>query len=243
MELSPIVNIIKCPHCGGLHADEEGAYRPSTPGMTLWTDGVYLCPTSFRKSFPFIWCGYGRCEKTFWRHGADIVHTINDRNPYAERSEQEQKVYDIWLELGKSVTHDQVSHCYQAIEEGVAGESRENWKSLRCVTWEESLEAFRGICDLKFPLGTRCRQSTRLKDNMIELRKLLDISEEDDRITALEIHRQLGDFEAALELSEFGWSAINNELIDYQKKLIKHKDTLLRIVPLENMRHFNPDFY
>jgi hypothetical protein len=233
MEISPIAHIIKCPHCGGLHTDEVWVERQPVDQFTLWTDGTYICPTTVRVSRPFNLCSYSGCEKTFWIMDAEVVHTVADINPDSPRSDEEQKVYNLWIEVCKGIHYFSVNDCYQAIEEGIAGDSSENWKWLRKFTWQESTEALRTMPDLLFTLGTTFRPSQRHYNNLLELIKLLDVSLKDERILAIEIHRQQGEFKSAADLIEFDWSSDNLELIDYQKELIAKKDMLLRRVPLK----------
>ena len=231
MEFS-YASIVKCPHCGGLHGSEFPELSVGN-GMTktLWTDGLETGFMINRPQRPFYYCTYTGCEKTFWFDDAEVVHVIRDLNINSCMSAEQKEVQQLYLELCKGVNYMGVDNCYQAIEEGIAGENLENWKCLRKFTWQESTEPLRNIPDIFLSLGSTNRLSERHYDNLSELKRLLDASLENERILALEINRQIGEFKAAADLIEFDWSADNRELINYQKRLIEEKDMLLRRVP------------
>jgi len=225
--------IVRCPHCGGLHSsDFPKISKGKGLDVALWTDGIKTgfminCPGR-----PFYYCTYTGCEKTFWFDDAEVVHVISDLNINSNMPADQKKALSLHCELSKGVNYTGLDNCYQAIEEGIAGENFEKWKRLRKFTWMETVDPLRALSDCNFVIGSCYALSKRHITNLMELRKLMDISIEEERLESIEIHRQSGEFKEAGNLLGYEWSNHSIELVDFQKELISQKDMMLRRISL-----------
>ena len=208
MLLGPDASVF-CPSCGA-KARYQTSLSGNTFGATYWTDGKRVAPM-LAELPQFVRCG--SCAACYWLRDeigdeddliADEVTDV-ERLPYLEEATE--------------------ADMYEALRIGeVTG--RELQRQLRILAWWKSNDSLRRQHQL--PQAQPAALTDVRRGNLQALLPLLNESDDNDMIMRAEIHRQLGDFDAAqrqlVELSDTRFAAVIGQL----RELCEAGDTQIR---------------
>lgn len=172
--------IIACPHCG-LLARQRTLLSGNTFGAIFWTDGKMQAP--MLPQFPAITCCH-QCGRLYWIKDAPVVGEERYGKTIPEEWKRAQVVRELTLDEWRA-----------AIEMGLGTDSeREGY--LRLHYWWARNDPLReeGVTP------TPPDYSDWERENLVRLLALLDARVPGERLIAAEIHRQMGNFDQALQL-------------------------------------------
>jgi len=169
---------VSCPHCG-----EKARYQTllcgNTFGATLWTDGKRLTPI-FVEPPQFVRCS--ACAACYWFE--DAAH-LDDESFDEEAAEREGMP---WLQEADE------ADMYRAPAAGGTAVGPHE-RRFRVLAWWSSHDPLRTEHPEPPAVDPALAQARGLK--LQGLLRVLDPTEINDRIMRAEVHRELGDFDAA----------------------------------------------
>ena len=178
--------IIACPKCNGL-AKYMTLMSGNTFGARVWTDGKQFAPMLPHPP-AVVQCHH--CGECYWLDKAKEVGTVE---PW---SANDQSGDPAWT-AAKEVQEPTETEYYEALEKGMATD-RDNERDLRIFAFWRRNDAFRfdsaDQADGATTVSPACRR------NLDALRRLLNEFYENDMVMIAEIHRELGEFDAALKV-------------------------------------------
>ncbi|MFN3200813.1 MAG: hypothetical protein ACE366_20610 [Bradymonadia bacterium] len=180
--------LLPCPHCGAL-ARQPGPFRGGFAGARFWTDGRVYAPM-----VPEIPAATqcGACGGFYWC--ADI-------SPAGQVSFGDPKAPDAWLEAPPTRQLD-AAGVLQALQAGL-GDTTAREKRLRIMAWHRANDAVRpehpGQRPAELPTADYAENGARLL-------VLLDAGAEGEALIRIELLRNLGHLDQALEAIDRLWS-------------------------------------
>jgi hypothetical protein len=172
--------IIACPHCGFL-ARQHTLLSGNTFGAIFWTDGKMLAP--MLPEFPAI-TRCARCTRVYWIEDAQVIGEERDGETVPEEWKHAQVV--------RTLTLDEFR---EAIQMGL-GTNTERECYLRLHYWWARNDPLREETTTRIPHN----YSDWERENFARLQELLDIHNPSERLMIAEMHREMGNFDAALQL-------------------------------------------
>ncbi|MCX7840756.1 MAG: hypothetical protein N2559_15080 [Anaerolineae bacterium] len=172
--------IIACPHCGSL-ARRHTLLSGNTFGAHFWTDGKMLAP--MLPEFPAI-TRCAQCVQLYWVEDAQVVGEEQYGEPIPEEWKRAQAV--------RELTRDEFR---EALQTGL-GNNAERELHLRVHYWWACNDPLREAETAPIPPD----YSDWERENFARLLELLDAHAPGERLMMAEIHRETGNFDAALQL-------------------------------------------
>jgi hypothetical protein len=206
--------IIACPKCAGL-AKYMTLVSGNTFGARIWTDGKQIAPMLPR---PPVVVKCRNCAGFYWLAEADEIGTFY---PQGEGGEE---VNPDWT-AAQMIEEPTEDDYYQAIEEGFAINSEQE-RSLRVLAWWRRNDAFRDIAQKQVLEGANAIGVCR--ENLEVLRHLLTAEDDNDRFMKVEVLRELGEFESALQVLSLVNSPELDAVVHQFRSLCDDRDTCVR---------------
>jgi hypothetical protein len=179
--------IIGCPHCGSL-AKYGTLASSSGAGGILWTDAFFQAPMA---PLPKVVGLCASCSQFFWISEAEVRGEIP--SPFLPNaSRPPQPAPPEWQEAHR-VSALTAEQWLDAL--AIARERRDELLLRRHAWWKYN-DQFRGP-----DASSGKPMSERMKQNLLALKALLDMSDPLERLQAAEIARELSDFEEAQRLA------------------------------------------
>lgn len=178
--------VIACPHCGAL-SRVFSLISGNTCGASHWTDGKMIAPM-LPEPPQITKCHH--CEAIYWTAEANTVGELS------LESSIKDPIPESWSNAPR-IEELSESEYYEAIERGL-GDTPEKEKHLRILAWWRSNDPFRkpgGREDVSAE-----KRSSGWIENLNALFNFLDKSDQKELLMKAEITREMGNFEAALEL-------------------------------------------
>jgi len=188
------IEIIECPKCKTQYK-QKTLLSSNTFGYTLWTDGRFISPHD--PNLPSLM----KCKN------CKTLIDIDELEPVKTIDINETHLYPTI----KSVPKETPSLILKALKSNFSSENISTL-SLRFKYWYYCNDKRRSN---SFLLDT---DNKALVENLKSLLPLLDLKNENNRLSAIEIHRELGEFELALDLLNYKFS---EELVKVSE-LMKH---------------------
>lgn len=181
--------IYECPNCGNLLSNES-LMSGNTFDSKLFSDGKTIAP--MLPEFPDL-TKCKKCNTIFWLSKLKEIGTYDYND-------------DENLTCGKADRADflTVDDYHNAIKKGLAGDIEEEVIIRQQLWWAYNDRIREGQ-----NIFTNEEDEARWKDNIINLKKILDQLDINHKIMVAEIHRNLGEFEECFKLIE---SIDTNEL-------------------------------
>ncbi len=205
--------VISCPGC-----QAPAKYMTLLSGNTFdasyWTDGKMLAPMMPAPP-PVVECH--KCQEAFWLSKAKVLGKIEPLAP------DSSSVSDEWKDC-PYVSQPGEQAYYRAIEKGLATNPKE-LKYLRLHAFWRRNDAYRD--DFTEQSAPEKADPKEAEENMRMLLAMMDIEDEEDRMMAAELHRELGQFTEAEELLD----SIEVEELKFMKdfllKLCEQRDHMV----------------
>lgn len=172
--------IIACPHCGFL-ARQHTLLSGNTFGAIFWTDGKMLAP--MLPEFPEI-TRCAQCAHLYWIEDASVIGEERYGEPIPAEWKHAQPV--------RALTQGEFR---EAIQMGL-GTNAERECYLRLHYWWARNDPLREEETTPAPPD----YSDWERENFARLQELLDRDAPGERLMLAEIHREIGDFDTALQL-------------------------------------------
>jgi len=209
--------VIECPKCQGL-ARVFTLLSGNTFGARRWTDGKMIAPMLPR---PPAITKCGDCGHYFWISDANVIGELPLWGDEAKRIPSNWKTAERVRELSES-------EYFEAIRIGVA-ESKEQELHLRIWAWWAGNDLLRSqgqsSVDQTQAVPIRSPEATA---NLERLLELLDTSNTDQRLMKAEVLRELGKFDDAIRLLEFGFPSEYTSVVALIRDLAQKKDPVVR---------------
>lgn len=206
--------IIACPNCKGL-AQYMTLVSGNTFGARTWTDGKQIAPMLPR---PPVVVKCHHCGEFYWLAEAEEIGTTNPRE--GEGGE----VNPAWADAQEVVEPTEEEY-YQAIEKGFATNSGQE-RSLRVLAWWRRNDAFRDTAQAQ--VLEDANASGACRENLEALGKLLTGEEDNDRLMKVEVLRELGEFESAMQVLSRVTSPNLDGIVHQFQSLCEDRDTCVR---------------
>lgn len=172
--------IKKCSECSGL-LREASLTSGNTFGATYWTDTKRDAPMLPEQSW-LIKCPH--CNASLW---IDELEQIAEVDMYHRTDSEEQ------YEQAKQYRELGLSDYYIELEAGGLEKQKEQY--LRFQAWQVGNDPRRGESE-------KPEMTDNEKKNLLALKEVLDVSDDNGRLLIAEIMRELGNFEAAMAYLE-----------------------------------------
>ena len=206
--------VIACPNCKGL-AQYMTLVSGNTFGARTWTDGKQIAPMLPR---PPVVVKCHHCGEFYWLAEAEEVGTIK---PWEGKGGEANPAWDD----AQKVVEPTEEEYYQAIEKGFATNSRQE-RSLRVLAWWRRNDAFRDTAQAQFLEGANASGACR--ENLEALGELLTEEDDNDRLMKVEVLRELGDFEPAMQVLGHVTSPNLDGIVHQFRSLCDDRDACVR---------------
>lgn len=201
--------IVACPHCESL-AQYMTLRSGNTFGARIWTDGKQIAPMLPR---PPAVAKCRHCNECYWLADAREVGTVD---PWGNEPNRSHPDWDVAPAVEEPLEAD----FYAALGKGLATDDQQE-RTLRILAWWRRNDVYRD--------GVQGENQTPLTDegrrNLVELSRLLDEAEDNDRIMKAEVLRELGDFEAASEILDQVTSEEYTAVVRQLRQLCDNRST------------------
>ncbi len=169
-----------CPNCGHL-LSKPNIMSGNTCGAKLYSDGKHIAP--MLPEYPNL-TKCRKCNTFFW------LSKLEEVQPFRRGAEQNSD----WLYADR-VKFLKIDELFDALKSGIA-ESKLEERIIRMEIWWAYNDRKRNDQELFINEN----DEMLWKENFKGLMDLLDDSEINDKITAAEIHRNLGNFKECLDI-------------------------------------------
>lgn len=205
--------VVACPTCGMLER-RRTLISGNTLGARVWSDGKVVAPMLPKNPDVVLCHGCGEC---YWLADARAVGTIDlwpaeeapERSPLLEKARElglsppsghaRQAVDPEWT-AAPWVREPSEAEYYDALARGLAVTSDQE-RSLRILAWWRSNDPERGVVPHR---SGGSAPANRREENLRALAALIDASNAESLLLKAEVLRELGEFDAALEILERG---------------------------------------
>lgn len=204
----PIIK--RCEVCAGL-LEEQTIASCNTIGARNWTDGKPDAP--MMPDIPWlVKCPH--CRAMLWLDELQEVQGLN--------------IHDTKTRAGyiKRYERPKVADYFKALKQGKLDASKERYLRMR-AWWAGN--------DKRRDSGQMSRLSTQEEANLQALEAFMDLSDVEDRIMAAEIKRELGQFNAALDLLMDVPNKAQSQVVARITALAREQDSFVREVKREEV--------
>lgn len=206
--------IIACPKCNGL-AKYMTLMSGNTFGACVWTDGKQFAPMLPHPP-AVVKCLH--CGECYWLNKAKEVGSVE---PWSGKDQSGDPAWTAAMELQEPTEEEY----YQALEKGLATD-REQERDVRILAWRRRNDAFR--YDSADQADGATSASAACRRNLDALRGLLNAFYQNDMVMIAEIHRELGEFDAALKVLETITLDEYSDIVRQFRVLCESRDTSVR---------------
>ena len=226
MILGPCV-VIKCPHCSELHK-----YRTLSSGNTfgavLWSDGKFYA--DMLPEPPSVVCCES-CGGVYWLKDAErIGNTMIGSASLRPDAIEENPNYEISWEFAPYVVEASEAKYYEALKAGMY-RSADDEIMLRILTWQKHNNRFRdqGFWEI-LSWDSQNSFENENRDNMEALLKLLNPDNPDDTLLRIDLLRNLGRFEEALEVLKSLDDGFEERFTEIFRGLCENRNASLQVL-------------
>lgn len=208
--------IIVCPNC-----NEFEKYMTLMSGNTIgirqWTDMKQIAPM-LPLPPEFVKCN--QCSECYWLSEAKRVGTSGFLG-FASSDARPEWKYARYVREPDEIDY------YMAIEKRLA-KNKDDEKKLRILAWWRRNDPYReeeekSISD----------ESGRWRENLETLKSMVNEESDQDQLMKAEIHRELGEFEVAIQILDEIHSPDLEKFVDKIRNLCEENDTRVREFELE----------